>query len=84
MRILLVEDEDEVANVLWRKLKQLDFAVDRAECLNEARSALDLHRYSLTILDRRLPDGDGVTLVPDIRAVSEQTESRGLPESAAF
>ena len=67
MRILLVEDEDEVANVLWRKLKQLDFAVDRAGCLNEARGALDLHRYSLAILDRRLPDGDGVALVPDIK-----------------
>ena len=73
MRILLVEDEDEVADVLLRKLKQLDFAVDRAECLNEARRALDLHRYSLTILDRRLPDGDGVALVPDIREKQPRT-----------
>ena len=80
MRMLLVEDEDELADVLWLKLKQSDYAVDRASCLREARESLEEHRYQLVLLDRRLPDGDGVALVADIRRT--QPEARVLIVSA--
>lgn len=80
MRILLVEDETEVANALWRKLKQMDFAVDCVGSLAEARGIMGVYRYSLIILDRRLPGGDGVALVPEIRKT--QTGARILILSA--
>jgi DNA-binding response OmpR family regulator len=80
MRMLLIEDEDEVADVLWRKLKSLDYAVDRAGSMAEARDALEHHRYRLVLLDRRLPDGDGVSLVPDVRR--SQPEARVVIVSA--
>jgi two-component system, OmpR family, response regulator len=67
MRILLVEDEDELAKVIRRQLKRSDFAVDCANSLSMARETLKLCHYPLTILDRRLPDGDGISLIPEIR-----------------
>ncbi len=74
MRILLVEDEFEMADVIRRRLKRCDFAVDCVGSLSDAREALRTNPYPLTILDRRLPDGDGVSLIPDIR--SKQLDAR--------
>lgn len=67
MRILMVEDECEVANLVARKLGRSGFVADHVGSCIEARAALEEHRYSFVILDRRLPDGDGITLLPDMR-----------------
>jgi len=68
MRILLVEDELEMAHVIRRVMKRADFAVDWVCSLAEARDILRDHVYPLAILDRRLPDGDGISLVNDLRS----------------
>jgi two-component system, OmpR family, response regulator len=67
MRVLMVEDETEVAGVITRKLNEIGFAADQVGSLRDAREALNAHQYALAILDRRLPDGDGVSLVPELR-----------------
>jgi len=67
MRILTVEDEREVANLIGRKLNRSGFVADHVGSCDEARAALEEHRYSFVILDRRLPDGDGISLLPDMR-----------------
>jgi two-component system OmpR family response regulator len=67
MRILLVEDEQEVAGSIARKLSDSGFIPDHAASIDEARAALRLHAYGLVILDRRLPDGDGIAFLPEMR-----------------
>ena len=67
MRVLMVEDEKEVARVVTRRLNRLGFEADCVSTLCDAREAFGTNRYALAILDRRLPDGDGVALLPEMR-----------------
>lgn len=69
MRILVVEDEDDIASIVRAKLQQQGFIVDIVGSLGEAEAAMMCAAYTLVILDRRLPDGDGLHLVPRIRQV---------------
>lgn len=68
MRILLVEDESEIAGLLSRRLGSSGFAADCVASIYDARTALAVHAYSFVLLDRRLPDGDGIVLVSEIRS----------------
>ncbi|MGO9774228.1 MAG: response regulator [Roseiarcus sp.] len=67
MRILLVEDEVEVARSICSKLGGSGFVADHVSSIDEARAALRGHSYGLVVLDRRLPDGDGLNLLPEMR-----------------
>ena len=68
MRILVVEDEPEMASVLRTALERQDAVVDHVTSLAEAEEAARRNVHNAIILDRRLPDGDGLTLVPKLRA----------------
>ncbi|AVM75988.1 response regulator transcription factor [Magnetospirillum gryphiswaldense] len=68
MRILLIEDEAELAELVRTYLQQLLFVVDHTASLEDARSLLETVVYDAIILDRSLPDGDGLELIPRLRA----------------
>lgn len=68
MRILLVEDETELALVLRAALGRRGFVVDWVCDLAHAREAIHVPGLRAVLLDRRLPDGDGVSLLADLRA----------------
>ncbi|MBG0810551.1 response regulator transcription factor [Methylosinus sp. H3A] len=68
MRILLVEDESEAARLIASLIGAAGFAVDRAASIAAAREAVAKTAYDLALLDRRLPDGDGLTLLAHLRA----------------
>ncbi|WP_083005143.1 response regulator transcription factor [Halomonas sp. GT] len=67
MRILLVEDELQLADMLCATLEKELFIVDHAHSLATAQEAATLASYELVLLDRSLPDGDGLSLVPYLR-----------------
>ncbi|BBU64306.1 DNA-binding response regulator (plasmid) [Methylosinus sp. C49] len=67
MRVLMVEDEPEMAKLVAGKLARSGFVADRVGSLDETMEALRQHKYSLVLLDRRLPDGDAVSILPEIR-----------------
>jgi DNA-binding response OmpR family regulator len=67
MRILLVEDEPEIAQALASRLEADGFTVDVADCLAVAIEAVLGAPYRAVLLDRRLPDGDGLALLPVLR-----------------
>jgi len=67
MRILVVEDEPEMAALVVERLRQSGFEADAAGTLATAREAIGARPYALAVLDRRLPDGDGLSLIPQIR-----------------
>jgi DNA-binding response OmpR family regulator len=67
MRILLVEDNRDLAHQVARRVRSAGFVVDHAETLETASAALAEHPYPVIVLDRRLPDGDGLAMLPEIR-----------------
>jgi DNA-binding response OmpR family regulator len=62
-RILLVEDEEEIADILGLVLRNEGYIVDTAGTLAQARRHLQSLRYALVNTDLRLPDGDGLEIV---------------------
>jgi DNA-binding response OmpR family regulator len=58
-RILLVEDEPIVLELLGLALRSEGYEVDPATTVAEAMERLDQMRYALVATDWRLPDGDG-------------------------
>lgn len=62
MRLLLVEDDDELRVLAAEGLVRRGCTVDTARTIGEARDALRLARYDVLLVDRGLPDGDGLTL----------------------
>jgi DNA-binding response OmpR family regulator len=73
MRILIVEDHEDLSVELAEQMARSGLAADCAVTLKQARELLSEQKYALALLDRRMPDGDGVSLVPAIRAVNSST-----------
>lgn len=71
MKILLVEDEPEMAQVLAEALGHHHFLTDHAATLSEAFEAIAQYSYDLIILDRQLPGGDGIELIRSTRATGK-------------
>jgi DNA-binding response OmpR family regulator len=68
MRLLLIEDEPQMSRLIAANLGDAGYVVDPVASIGEAEAALAVARYALVLLDRRLPDGDGVALLRHIRA----------------
>ena len=74
MRILLVEDEKDMASVLMAALARHGIVVDHAQTLEFAEEACRSGVHDAVLLDRKLPDGDGLGLIPLLRR-----QNPGLP-----
>lgn len=66
-RLLLVEDHLDLAELLAKGLGAAGFSTDLVRRADEACSALSLVRYAGVILDLGLPDGDGLTVLQELR-----------------
>lgn len=62
-RVLVVDDEESLRELLELTLQGMGLDVDVAADLAQARALLGNHRYSLCLTDMRLPDGNGLDLV---------------------
>jgi DNA-binding response OmpR family regulator len=68
MRLLVVEDEARIVDILRAALVRHGFTVDTVRLSAEARAALAANPYDAAILDLGLPDGDGLKILKDMRA----------------
>lgn len=68
MRLLLVEDDADLAEVVILGLRQHHFAVDHAATVAEAVDHLLVTAYDIVCLDLGLPDGDGLELCQQIQS----------------
>jgi two-component system response regulator QseB len=68
MRILVVEDDSVLMNALQVGLQMHGFVADAVADLESARAAIDTTEFSVIVLDWMLPDGDGLELLPRVRA----------------
>jgi DNA-binding response OmpR family regulator len=67
VRILLIEDEPELGATLAARLNGEGYVVDHFASLGHAIEAVMGADYRAVLLDRRLPDGDGLSLLPVLR-----------------
>ena len=73
MRVLIVEDEAEVADLLLRTLREAAWAADAASTGASALEALAVSDYDLVVLDVGLPDIDGFEVCRRWRAAGGRT-----------
>lgn len=73
-RILVVEDEADIAALVAYQLARDGFRVETAATVPEARMALDREVPDLLILDLMLPEGSGYDLLEELRRERETEE----------
>lgn len=73
MRLLVVEDNEELARLLAKGLQAAGFDVDLLTSAGEAQAALATTRYAALILDLGLPDGDGLSILRELRHRKDPT-----------
>src|ERR1035437_7525846 len=73
MQILVVEDEEKIANFLRRGLLEESYAVDVAGDGEDALYKFEINEYDLVILDLLIPKIDGIGVCRRIREVNTST-----------
>ncbi|MFZ6750478.1 sigma-54-dependent transcriptional regulator [Undibacterium sp. Ren11W] len=73
MRVLVVDDEAHLRELLEITLIKMGLDVDSAESLSVARSYLAKTSYALVLTDMRLPDGSGMELVQEVGSLYKNT-----------
>lgn len=64
VRLLLIEDENDSAQLILSFFKKKGLDVKRASGLNEARELLKEFKPDFVLLDLNLPDGSGFEFIP--------------------
>ncbi len=72
MRLLLVEDNHALADVICRALQQSGYVVDWAKDAGEADRWLAGQGYDVVLLDLGLPDADGADVLRRLRAAGKR------------
>ena len=67
MRILIVEDEEKLIDILARSLRSEGYQVDGVRTAAEGLEYAKAYAYDLVILDLQLPDGTGTGLLKRLR-----------------
>ena len=67
VRLLLVEDTEDVANAIVSSFGRHGHAVDHVMTRSHAEDALAVQDYDLVILDIQLPDGSGIDVLRGLR-----------------
>lgn len=62
-RVLVVDDEADIRELLDLTLARMGISADLAASVAEARKSLEQQRYQLCLTDMRLPDGEGLEIV---------------------
>ena len=73
MRILIVEDEKDLASAIAKGLRKKSYAADIVYDGEEALFMVDVNDYDLVILDLNLPKVDGIEVCRNIRASDSPT-----------
>jgi DNA-binding response OmpR family regulator len=67
MRVLVIEDNEQLAGLVAEGLKAAGYTADHVATASDATHVLATTRYAAVILDLGLPDADGLSVLRDIR-----------------
>ncbi len=73
MRILLIEDDQDAANFLIKGLKESGYSVDHAGDGRQGLFMAAAGGYDALVVDRMLPEVDGLTIVKTLRSSKDPT-----------
>ena len=73
VRVLVLEDHPELGLEIAAGLRSAGFAVDLSRDIADADEKIAVNRYDCLVVDRRLPDGDGLDLVAAQRTAGQRT-----------
>ena len=77
-RVLLVDDEPQLVDIMADALVEDGYEVDVASCGDEALAKVEGGEYDLVVSDIKMPDGDGRQLYWRLRDVRPEMASRVL------
>ena len=67
MRILIVEDDDALSEILLGHCQDRGHSVDRVRHAGECLGAIETRNPDCVFLDVRLGDGNGLDLLPELK-----------------
>ena len=70
MKILLVDDEEEILNMLRRHLELEEFEVTTTPSPLNAVELMKEHLFKIVVSDIRMPEMTGVELIPKLRSIN--------------
>jgi two-component system OmpR family response regulator len=70
--VLVVEDDSETRHFLRAELQRAGYGVAAVGTLRDAKVTLSLDNHHVVILDRMLPDGDGLVFIEELRVKNER------------
>ncbi len=71
MKILLIEDEAELAEDIVHYLSDQDFLCEWAKDIGNARGKISQYDYDCILLDLSLPDGDGMEILNELKKLDK-------------
>jgi DNA-binding response OmpR family regulator len=71
MKILIVEDEREMAKSIVQYLRQESYVCEIAYTARDAEERIMMHDYDCVLLDITLPDGNGLKIMEKLRAAGK-------------
>jgi len=73
MKVLIIEDEQDLLDLIMRYLKKEGYLCEVATTFKEGYKKINNYEYDCAIIDLNLPGGDGLKLVEILRKDSTQT-----------
>lgn len=73
MKLLLIEDDKESAKYLLKGLREQNYVVDHCDNGKDGLFMAVSEKYDAMIIDRMVPEVDGVTIIQTLRASGNQT-----------
>lgn len=73
MKILIIEDEKDLADSILTYLKDNDYVCDLAGEFNDAKMFINLYKYDCALVDITLPNGTGLDLIRELKKLNTNT-----------
>ena len=73
MKILIVEDEEDLLNLILRYFKKEGYTCETASTFKDGYKKINNYEYDCAVIDLNLPGGDGLKLVNMLRDENTQT-----------
>lgn len=73
MRLLLIEDDKDVASYICKAMKEAGHVIDHSDNGKEGLFLATTEKYDVMIIDRMLPELDGLTVIKTLRGADNQT-----------